>query len=152
MFDCRTGVHLTVALATTWSAFGQTPATTPAKTDNASLVQFAEAHCFDCHGNGSEEGGLAIDTLLATRILAHTQVIDDEIAVLTDPDPEAFARGIDTIVSDRARARALGDNARRRSDQEYSYERYLDRTRRLLDFVSENLARPLPRETPAAME
>ena len=90
--------------------------------------------------------------IVATRILTHTQVLDDEIAVLTEPDPEAFARGIDTIVSDRERARALGDNARRRSDQEYSYERYLDRTRRLLDFVSENLARPLPRETPAATD
>lgn len=90
--------------------------------------------------------------IVATRILTHTQVLDDDIAVLTDPDPEAFARGIDTIVSDHERARALGDNARRRSDEEYSYERYLDRTRRLLDFVSENLARPMPRETPAPTE
>jgi len=90
--------------------------------------------------------------IVATRILTHTQVLDDDIAVLTEPEPEAFARGIDAIVSDRERARMLGDNARRRSDQEYSYERYLDRTRRLLDFVSENLARPLPRETPAATE
>jgi len=90
--------------------------------------------------------------IVATRILTHTQVLDDEIAVLTEPEPEAFARGIDTIVSDRERARTLGDNARRRSDQEYSYERYLDRTRRLLEFVSEKLGRPLPRETPAATE
>ena len=90
--------------------------------------------------------------IVATRILTHTQVLDDDIAVLTDPDPEAFARGIDTIVSDHERARALGDNARRRSDEEYSYERYLDRTRRLLDFISENLARPLPRETAAPTE
>ena len=51
--------------------------------------------------------------IVATRILTHTQVLDEEIAVLTEPDPEAFARGIDTIVSDRERARALGDNARR---------------------------------------
>jgi len=56
------------------------------------------------------------------------------------------------VVSDRERARALGENARRRSDEEYSYERYLVRTRRLLDFVSENLARPMPRETPAPTE
>ena len=90
--------------------------------------------------------------IVATRILTHTQVLDDDIAVLTDPDPEAFARGIDTIVSDHERAQTLGDNARRRSDEEYSYERYLDRTRRLLDFVSENLARPMPRETPAPTE
>ena len=86
------------------------------------------------------------------KLLGQSEVLDDEIAVLTDPDPEAFARGIDTIVSDHERARALGDNARRRSDEEYSYERYLDRTRRLLDFVSENLARPMPRENPAPTE
>ena len=54
MFDCRPGVQLIVALATTCSAFGQAPGTPAAKTGNAGLVQFAEKHCFDCHGNGSD--------------------------------------------------------------------------------------------------
>jgi glycosyltransferase involved in cell wall biosynthesis len=90
--------------------------------------------------------------IVATRILTHTQVLDDEVAILTEPTPEAFARGIDTVVSDRERAREIGANARRRSDLEYSYERYLERTRRLLDFVSKDLERPLARETPARLE
>ncbi len=90
--------------------------------------------------------------IVATRILTHTQVLDDEVAILTEPTPDAFAAGIDAVVSDHERAREVADNARRRSDAEYSYERYLDRTRSLLAFVSENLRTPLVGETPAPTE
>lgn len=90
--------------------------------------------------------------IVATRILTHTQVLDDDVAILTEPTPEAFARGIDTVVSERERAKEIGVNARRRSDAEYSYERYLERTQRLLDFVSKDLERPLARETAAPTE
>lgn len=90
--------------------------------------------------------------IVATRILTHTQVLDDEIALLTEPEPEAFARGIDAVASDADRARALGQSALTRSEKEYSYERYLARTRRLLDFVSDHLERPRPSEAPAATE
>ncbi len=90
--------------------------------------------------------------IVATRILTHTQVLDDAIAVLTEPEPEAFAKGIEALVADPKRARELGAAARRRSDEEYSYERYLERTRRVLDYVSKKLALPVPRETPAPSE
>lgn len=90
--------------------------------------------------------------IVATRILTHTQVLDDEIAVLTEPTPEDFARGIETVVSDPDRARSVGENARRRSMEEYSYERYLERTRRMLDFVSRDLGKPLGAESPAPTE
>ena len=90
--------------------------------------------------------------IVATRILTHTQVLDDEIAMLTEPESEAFAKGIEALVADPERAGELGAAARRRSDQEYSYERYLERTRRVLDYVSKKLVLPVPRETPAPSE
>jgi len=90
--------------------------------------------------------------IVATRILTHTQVLDDGVAMLTEPTPEAFAKGIATLKSDPERALALGKAARRRSDEEYSYERYLERTRRVLDFVSEELGAPVRRESPAPTE
>lgn len=90
--------------------------------------------------------------IVATRILTHTQVLDDEVAILTEPTPDDFARGIDAVVSDKQRAREVAANARRRSDTEYSYERYLERTRQLLAFVSDNLQRPLVSGSPAPTE
>ncbi|MEE9180016.1 MAG: glycosyltransferase family 4 protein [Vicinamibacteria bacterium] len=74
--------------------------------------------------------------IAATRLLTHTQVLDDEISQLTAADPEAFGKGILTLLRDPNRAQALGEAARRRAENEYSYENYLEKTRLVLDFLS----------------
>ncbi len=74
--------------------------------------------------------------IVATRLLTHTQVLDDEISQLTAAEPEAFGKGILTLLRDPNRAQALGEAARRRAENEYSYENYLEKTRRVLDFLS----------------
>jgi glycosyltransferase involved in cell wall biosynthesis len=71
--------------------------------------------------------------IVATRLLTHTQVLSDEVAILTDPTAEAFARGILKAVEDRATARCLGDAARRLAETRYTYETYLQRTREACD-------------------
>jgi glycosyltransferase involved in cell wall biosynthesis len=86
--------------------------------------------------------------IVATRLLTHTQVLDDECAVLTEPDPEDFARGILALARDPERRHRLGASARRLSEESYSYERYLERTKRALDIVSDGMARPLGSERP----
>jgi glycosyltransferase involved in cell wall biosynthesis len=58
--------------------------------------------------------------IVATRLPTHTQVLDEEIACLTDPLPAAFADGILSLLSDRARSAALGAGARERSRRQYS--------------------------------
>ncbi len=67
--------------------------------------------------------------IVATRLLTHTQVLNDDVAILTKPTPEDFAAGILAALSDRDRARAVGDRARELADTKYSYEAYLARTR-----------------------
>jgi glycosyltransferase involved in cell wall biosynthesis len=67
--------------------------------------------------------------IVATRLLTHTQVLNDDVAILTAATPEAFAAGIVAALSDRERARAVGDRARELADTKYSYEAYLTRTR-----------------------
>ncbi len=74
--------------------------------------------------------------IVATRLLTHTQVLDDEVSQLTAVDPEAFGEGILTLLRDPNRAQALGEAARRRAENQYSYENYLEKTRRVLDFLS----------------
>jgi glycosyltransferase involved in cell wall biosynthesis len=73
--------------------------------------------------------------IVATRLRTHTQVLDDAVAVLTDPHPQAFANGILALASDPERARRLGRAAQRLAQERYSYEQYLARTRQVCDFL-----------------
>ena len=68
--------------------------------------------------------------IVATRLLTHTQVLDDDTAVLTAPDPHAFAAGILAVLDRPAEADRLATNARVLAETKYTYEAYLDRTRR----------------------
>lgn len=80
--------------------------------------------------------------IVATRLLTHTQVLDDESAVLTEPTPEAFGSAIVALAMDPRRRRELGSSAQRLAEERYSYARYLERTREVLDFVSSRIASP----------
>jgi glycosyltransferase involved in cell wall biosynthesis len=74
--------------------------------------------------------------IVATRLLTHTQVLNDDVAILTAATPDAFAAGIVSALSDRDRARAVGERARELADTKYSYEAYLTRTREACAYVT----------------
>jgi glycosyltransferase involved in cell wall biosynthesis len=74
--------------------------------------------------------------IVATRLLTHTQVLDDETAILTEPDAESFAHGLLAVLVDRDRASSIGRRARQLADRRYSYEAYLERTRRACEALS----------------
>ena len=67
--------------------------------------------------------------IVATRLLTHTQVLSDDVAILCEPSPEDFARGILRAIEDPALAGRVGDAARRLANTRYTYEAYLQRTR-----------------------
>jgi len=58
--------------------------------------------------------------ILATRVPAHSQVLNDEIALLVDPTPQALAEGVLRLAGDPEVRRGLAQNskdfARRRYD------------------------------------
>jgi glycosyltransferase involved in cell wall biosynthesis len=68
--------------------------------------------------------------IVATRLLTHTQVLDDDTAVLTDASTQAYADGILAALNDPARSAAIGAAAQRLAATKYSYDAYLERTRR----------------------
>jgi glycosyltransferase involved in cell wall biosynthesis len=68
--------------------------------------------------------------IVATRLLTHTQVLDDDIALLTEPTPEAYGAGIVRAIAHPAEAQAMGARARRLAETKYSYDAYLEKTRR----------------------
>ena len=70
--------------------------------------------------------------IVATRLLTHTQVLDDEIAILTAATPHDFAAGILRALADPHDAATLGRRAAQLAATKYSYEAYLARTREVV--------------------
>jgi len=68
--------------------------------------------------------------IVATRLLTHTQVLDDEVAVLTDPTPEGLATGVLEALGNPALAASVGRRAKELAERKYSYAAYVERTRR----------------------
>ncbi len=72
--------------------------------------------------------------VLATRLPTHEQVLDDEVAELADPSPEAFAAGMLRLIEDVEHRDRLAEAAERRVAERHSYEAY---RRKLGDFYRE---------------
>ncbi|HEV8673641.1 MAG TPA: glycosyltransferase [Methylomirabilota bacterium] len=62
--------------------------------------------------------------IVATRILAHTQVLSDEVAVLTAPTPDGVAAGINRLLADDALAATLAKQARAFAEARFSQGAY----------------------------
>ena len=75
--------------------------------------------------------------IVATRLLTHTQVLNDDVAFLSDATAEGFGAAILEALADPARARAVGERARELADTKYSYEVYLKRTRQACALLTE---------------
>jgi glycosyltransferase involved in cell wall biosynthesis len=73
--------------------------------------------------------------IVATRLLTHTQVLDDDVSFLTEPTAQGFGLGILAAINDPDRARAIGARARQLADSKYSYEAYLARTRQACAYL-----------------
>lgn len=74
--------------------------------------------------------------IVATRLLTHTQVLNDEVAYLAEPTPQAFGDAILDALADPDRARGVGERARCLADTKYSYETYLERTRQACAYLT----------------
>ena len=74
--------------------------------------------------------------IVATRLLTHTQVLDDAVSILTEPTPEGFAAGILAGIDDPDMARGVGERARHLAETKYSYEAYLARTRQAVAHIT----------------
>ncbi|MBN2102754.1 glycosyltransferase [bacterium] len=75
--------------------------------------------------------------IVATRILTHTQVLDERTAQLTEPDPENFAAGMITILNNKNRRNALVKQARTLAQARYSYTHYIQKIQQVIDVVME---------------
>ena len=73
--------------------------------------------------------------ILATRHPTHTQVLDDEIAFLVDPSPEALAQGMRRAMADPSVRRQVARRAKERFHQRYGFRNFVDKTRRVIELA-----------------
>lgn len=80
--------------------------------------------------------------VLATRLETHTQVVDDDCAMLAGPTPNAFAQAMITLCKDPALRARLAARARTLIETHHTHEAYLERVRRLYSDVALKLNLP----------
>jgi glycosyltransferase involved in cell wall biosynthesis len=73
--------------------------------------------------------------IVATDHITHTQVLNAEVAVLTDCTPQAFANGVIRVLDDKAYGEALARRAQKLAAREYSYEAYLQKTKEVYSYL-----------------
>ncbi|UCH88144.1 MAG: glycosyltransferase family 4 protein [Thermoplasmata archaeon] len=73
--------------------------------------------------------------IVATNLLTHTQVLNDEVSVLTDPSPEAFGSGILKLLKNPSMGKRLGTAGRSLMKKDYSYEKYLEKTKAVYEYI-----------------
>lgn len=75
--------------------------------------------------------------LLATRIYSHTQVLDESIAFLADPDPDAMADAMNSVFESNVRRQAVAAKAKDLYRRAYSRPVYEKKMKTLLEAVSQ---------------
>ncbi len=63
--------------------------------------------------------------ILATNLIAHSAVLDEDTGILVDPTGEAFAKGLMALVESPALRARLSHNARQLAEEKYSIANYL---------------------------
>ena len=75
--------------------------------------------------------------IVATNHITHTQVLNDQVAVLTDCNAQSFAEGILKILTDENLRTEISKNARALAEEKYSYEAYLQKTASIYNFLEQ---------------
>lgn len=77
--------------------------------------------------------------VIATNLETHTQVLTDEVAMLVDPVPSAFAHGLTKLSRDSHLRQVLGEAGQKMIRENFSLEAFTERANSLLDWVQGTL-------------
>ena len=75
--------------------------------------------------------------IVATRHITHTQVLNDDVAVLTNISANAFAQGIIRILKDKKLGERLSCEAKKLAQVRYSKKHYVNQIKRLFYSIKE---------------
>lgn len=71
--------------------------------------------------------------IVASDLYAHTQVLDESVAVLVEPTKETLAEGICLCLRDLEFSRQLASSAQERAQKTYYFESYLSKVEKVYD-------------------
>ena len=74
--------------------------------------------------------------IVATNHPTHTQVLNDEVAVLTDCDSRSFSKGLLEVIKNKNLRKKISHKAKILAKEKYSYETYVQKTRETYDYLS----------------
>lgn len=75
--------------------------------------------------------------IVATKHITHTQVLDENVAVLTECNASSFAEGLVNILNDEELQKKVAANAKALAEEKYSYEVYLEKTRGIYGYLEQ---------------
>jgi len=75
--------------------------------------------------------------IVATKHITHTQVLDEDVAVLTECNASSFADGLVNILKKGELQKKVSENAKALAEKKYSYEAYLDKTRGIYNYLEQ---------------
>ena len=73
--------------------------------------------------------------IIATNLVTHTQILNDDVAFLAEPDGESFGKAVLEALQDEKRARMKGNAARKLFEECYAYEHYRERVKMVLENI-----------------
>ncbi len=73
--------------------------------------------------------------IVATNLYTNTQVLNPDVAVLVEPNPDGLAQGILSVLEDPPLARRLGAQARRFFETHYSFQTFIQKTEQALQMA-----------------
>lgn len=73
--------------------------------------------------------------IVATNLYTHTQVLNPDVAVLVEPNADALAQGILSILENPSLARKLSAQAQQLSEDKYSFRAYIQKTQQVLQMA-----------------
>lgn len=78
------------------------------------------------------ESGKAI---VATNLRTHTQVLNDQVAILVEPNPQAFANGIITLADNVELREKIGRNGKKLAQEKYTFAEFQSSVNRIYDSI-----------------
>jgi len=75
--------------------------------------------------------------IVATNHITHTQVLNNDVAVLTECDADSFAKGLIEVIDDEKLRYDIAKNAKALAEEKYSYEVYLKKTKSIYNFLEQ---------------
>lgn len=77
--------------------------------------------------------------IVATNHITHTQVLDPNVAALTECEAASFGDAVLAVLNDANYRTRLAANAQRLAEEKYSYEAYLKKTKMVYEFLENQL-------------